>query len=127
MTSDITQKLQELIRHVVSEVTDLGGYPTTLRLHKYLYLIDLEHWRRHGRTLTRLNWDFHHYGPYAPALAEVGRTMALDLDTEEFTTASGHDGRLFTVPFHSAELTSYSYAQKMMIDGLLQIWADQDT
>lgn len=121
------QNLKKLIPYLLSEVADLGGYTTTLRLHKFLYLIDLEHWRRYGRTLTGLAWQFHHYGPYAPVLARVGRELGLDVETEEFSTADAHTGTLFSAPYYSGNLEGLSFAQKAMIDGLLRIWADQET
>ncbi len=119
--------LKELILYLLSQVDDLGGYTTTLRLHKFLYLIDLEHWRRHGRTLTGVAWQFHHYGPYAPALARVGQDLGLDVETEEFSTAEGHTGTLLSAPYYRGDLEGFGFAQKALIDGLLRIWADQDT
>ncbi len=38
------------------------------RLHKILYLIDVEAKRHLGKTITGLKWVFHHYGPYSPEL-----------------------------------------------------------
>ena|SRR5664280_2675757 len=52
----------------------LGEVPHT-RLHKLVYLIDLEYYRRYGRTLTGAPWVRHNYGPMTkallPALAEM--------------------------------------------------------
>jgi len=121
------QKLKELVLYIVDQVADLDGYTTTIRLVKYIYLIDLEHYRRYGKKLTDLRWFYHHYGPYAFALPKIGRSIGFDLRQEEFETQSGKKGRVFRVrePQDLPEGLSFSVAS--MINGLLQIWANQDT
>ncbi len=46
---------------------ECGEIPNT-RLHKVIYLIDLEHHRRYGRTFTGAPWVRHNYGPMTKAL-----------------------------------------------------------
>lgn len=53
----------------------LGEIPNT-RLHKVVYLIDLEHHRRYGRTLTGAPWVRHNYGPMTKALLPALDKMA---------------------------------------------------
>ncbi|MHB8397931.1 MAG: Panacea domain-containing protein [Candidatus Limnocylindrales bacterium] len=53
----------------------LGEVPTT-RLHKVVYLIDLEHHRRYGRSLTGAPWVRHNYGPMTKALLPALDEMA---------------------------------------------------
>lgn len=42
--------------------------PMKTRLVKLLYLTELEYFRRTGRRLTSIDWQFYHFGPYATAL-----------------------------------------------------------
>ena len=42
--------------------------PMKTRLIKLLYLTELEYYRRTGKRLTSLAWQFYHFGPYAAAL-----------------------------------------------------------
>jgi uncharacterized phage-associated protein len=44
--------------------------PLKTRLVKLLYLAEIEYFRRTGKRLTNLDWKFHHFGPYAFALAD---------------------------------------------------------
>ncbi len=53
----------------------LGEVPST-RLHKIVYLIDLEYFRRYGRTLTGAPWVRHNYGPMTKALLPALADMA---------------------------------------------------
>jgi hypothetical protein len=121
------QQLGQLILYLVHKVADLGGYTTTIRLVKFLYLIDLEHQRRLGRTLTGLQWKYHLYGPYAFELPSVGRRLGFDLEHEEFVNARGHKGTLLRVSTLQSFPPSLSYSVQVIVDGLLKVWGDQDT
>jgi hypothetical protein len=123
---DIAQ-LSKLILYIVHQVGDLGGYVTTIRLVKFLYLIDLEHYRRYGRILTGLNWQFHLYGPYAFELPEIGRRLGFNLEREEFVTAIGRHGTIFRVPEPQDFPTSLSFGAETVVNGILKVWADQET
>jgi hypothetical protein len=50
---------------MVSQVVKRGGYVTKTKLLKLLYLLDVEYYRLHRRTLTGFNWKFLHLGPWA--------------------------------------------------------------
>jgi Protein of unknown function (DUF4065) len=52
----------------------LGEVPHT-RLQKLVYLIDLEFFLRHGRTLTGAPWVRHKYGPMTKAFLPAMRDM----------------------------------------------------
>lgn len=121
------KEIGELILYVVQQVVDSGGYTTTIRLVKFLYLIDLEHYRRFGKTLTDMKWIFYHYGPYALVLPEIGRSLGFYLEKEEFETKKGYKGRYFRIPEPQQTPGFLSYSEDSIINGLLQIWADQET
>jgi hypothetical protein len=122
-----TQNLGQLILYVVSQADELGGYTTTIRLHKFLYLIDLEHQRRLGRTLTGLEWTFYHYGPYATTLARVGERLGYDLEREEFVSSTGAEGRLFRVHEPQDFPEGLGFVAEALVNDILSVWADQNT
>jgi len=119
--------LTMLVHYVIDTVNDLGGYTTTLRLQKFLYLIDLEHYRRRRALLTGLTWRFHHYGPYAPELGDVGARLGLSVEEEPFESESGRTGRVFHAVSEPATPYGLSFSDKALVDGLLGIWANEDT
>jgi len=119
--------LGQLILYVIDKVNDLGGYTNTIRLVKLLYLIDLEHQRRHGKTLTGLDWVFHRYGPYASELPRLTESLGFLLGQEEFITSGGHRGRLYSTHEPQGPLPGIRFGTQVMVDLILKIWADQDT
>ena len=121
------KELGQLLLYIVYQVADLGGYTTTIRLVKFLYLIDLEHYRRYEKTLTGLKWFFHLYGPYAFALPEICRRFGFDLEQEELEIQRGKTGRVFRVHEPQNPPKEMSFSVESMVNGLLQIWADQET
>ncbi|MFI5040449.1 MAG: Panacea domain-containing protein [Acidimicrobiales bacterium] len=72
----------------------LGEVPNT-RLHKIVYLIDLEYFRRYGRTLTGAPWVRHNYGPMTKALLPALADMAgHELNQRAKTTLSDRTVKL---------------------------------
>ncbi len=122
-----TKQLGKLILYIVSQVEELGGFTTSIRLVKFLYLIDLEHQRRFGRTLTGLEWVYHLYGPYAFELPEIGARLGFDLQREEFVSARGYQGTLLHVAEPHDFPPGLSYGVEVVVNGLLRVWADQET
>ncbi len=91
--------LSRLVQAVVSRARERGGYVTKTKLAKYLYLLDIAHYRRTGTILTGFPWRFHLYGPWTEDferlyanLIETGRievSASLKPDVEaEFVSSS---------------------------------------
>ena len=120
-------RLGQLILYIVDHVKDLGGFTTTTRLAKFIYLIDLEHQRRHGKTMTGLDWVFHNYGPWSFELPDICGRMGYQLGQEEFVSRLGWRGRLLEVPYQQEFPDGLTYSIEVMINGLLKIWADRET
>ncbi len=57
--------LLRVIKAILTRARERDGYVTKTKLLKYLYLFDLEHYRRFGNTFTGFTWTFHLYGPWA--------------------------------------------------------------
>lgn len=79
-----------LVNYIVQRVWEREGSLGKTKLVKLLYLIDVEYYRRFGRTLTGWRWRFYHYGPYAAEVESVLRGSAARLDEESAQTAQGH-------------------------------------
>ena len=60
--------LKPLIAYLIDQVRDQEGTLNKTALVKLVYLVEVEYWRRHGRSVTGLEWRFHHYGPYSAEL-----------------------------------------------------------
>lgn len=116
----------QLILYIIYQVDDLGGYTITIRLVKFLYLIDLEHYRCYGKTLTGLDWIYHNYGPYAFALPQIGQRLGFDLEREEFSMG-GKKGTLLHTSHPYSTLKDSSFVVESTIQRILEVWADQDT
>jgi len=118
--------VRKLLLYIVDQFQDMGAQVSTIRLVKMLYLIDLEYYSRHGKTLTGLNWVFHYYGPYFFEVGDILRSASIDLDAREVTTISG---RGFT--FKSLEEQDISkdvdFTTEQQINKILKKWALEDT
>jgi hypothetical protein len=117
----------QLILYVIYRAEELGGYTTTIRLVKFLYLIDLEHQRRRNRILTGLEWVYHLHGPYAFEIPEVGAGLGFDLTREEFINASGHSGSLLRARQPQEFPSTLNYSANVLVNGLLDVWANVET
>ena len=119
--------LERLILYVVDQVQDQGGTVSLIKLTKILYLIDVQHYRRYGHTLTGLEWIFHKHGPWAFTLPGVLKRVDIDLGEEEFVTARGYKGRSFSVatPQDISELVGF--AVKALVDKVIKAWALEAT
>jgi hypothetical protein len=121
------RQLGQLILYIIYRAEELDGYTTTIRLVKFLYLIDLEHQRRYDHILTGLDWVYHFYGPYAFEIPEIGASLGFDLQREEFVSAGGHSGNLL----HAWEPQDFpaelDYGLEVLVNGLLDVWANVET
>jgi hypothetical protein len=122
-----TRQLDQLVLYIVYRAEEVGGYTTPIRLVKFLYLIDLEHQRRYGRTLTGLQWEYYLYGPYAFELPTIGTRLGFDLQREDFVNVKGHQGTLLRVPDPQDLPAGLSFGVETLVNGILRVWADQET
>jgi len=119
--------LERLILYVVQCLRDLEAFPSRTRILKIIYLIDVEYYRRHRRTLTGEKWIFYHYGPYLMHYPQVLERLALDLEETEDTTTRGHSVYSYQargdqdiediVPHHS---------DHVIIDTIIKRWGLED-
>jgi hypothetical protein len=121
--------VKSLIQVIVSQVVKRGGYVTKTKLLKLLYLLDVEYYRVHRRTLTGFNWKFLHLGPWArefdPLVEELIRSHEL------FETASSKQD-YETKFYRPAELFEAdgvfaSHADEELLHSIVSMWAEAST
>jgi hypothetical protein len=118
--------LSQLILYVVDQANDRDDTVTTIRLVKFLYLIDLEYYRIKRKTLTGFNWIFHLHGPYAFEFIQIGEKIGYSLGREEFESGS-KKGVIFTVDQPVLKPVWLGYTEESIIDRILEVWAGVDT
>ena len=120
------KNLDNLLSYIVFQVEDLGGFTTTIRLVKFLYLIDIEYFRRYQKLLTGLDWIYYHFGPYAFELPKIGRRMGYKLEREEFQSGR-KTGILFHAKYPQDNLKDFRHNEENLVLKILKVWAEQDT
>lgn len=121
--------VQNLVPAVVAYVTETGGYVTKTKLLKLLYLVDVEFFRLHRRTLTGFNWKFFHLGPWTaefdPLIEGLTTSGVLlerpaskpDYETKFYQVEEQKDlGKLFA-----------SANDEFLVKGILKTWAQSPT
>ena len=118
--------VRRLLLYIVDQLQDMEAQISTIRLVKLLYLIDLEYYARHEKTLTGISWHYYHYGPYFFEIGDILRSASIDLDATEVATASG---RGYT--YRSLEDQDISrfvdFATEQQINRIIKRWALEDT
>ena len=66
------QHLEDAITFLISRAPKVL---TRTALLKLLYFADLRSYELHGRPITALNWVWHFYGPFAPAVYDALNSM----------------------------------------------------
>jgi len=119
---------ERLILYVVQGIQDEGGYPSRTKVLKILYLIDLECFRRHRRTLTGWRWVFHYYGPYAFEYRGLLERLGLgDLQETEVSLADGRRVyRYATTSDRSLDGVVDTGRDADLIDRIIERWALED-
>ncbi len=118
--------VRNLLLYITDQLHDLEGQISTIRLVKILYLIDLEYYNNHGKTLTEIDWVYYHFGPYFFELGDILRSASIDLDAREFVTERG---RGFT--YHTNEEQEMpkglEFHVESSINRIIKRWALEDT
>lgn len=123
MNQELTRRL---LLYIVDQLQDMEAPISTIRLIKFLYLIDLEHYNQRYQTLTGIDWVKYKYGPYFFEWPSVVRSTGLDLESEEVITEHGRGVTFRTVEEQDISDT-VSFSVQVMIDRILKQWADEDT
>jgi len=81
---------------VVYLLSNLGNYPTRTKLVKLLYLADLQHSKKYGRTLTGVTYYSYFYGPYSDQIAKSIKKLK-DSDIIQEDSGVGVEGQEYYV------------------------------
>jgi hypothetical protein len=60
----MNSEASEIALAILSRVQEKHVFVNKTKLLKLLYLVDIEHYRRFGKTLTEFDWKFYLYGPW---------------------------------------------------------------
>lgn len=71
-----TRALEDAITLVAGQADAQGVRLTRTKLVKLLYFVDLAAWKRFGRTVTGVEWVWHHYGPYSGVIISACERMS---------------------------------------------------
>lgn len=118
---------ERLILYVIQRIRDEGAFVSRTRLLKIIYLIDVEYFRRHRKTLTGWEWVFHYYGPYVHNYPEILDRLSLShlSETEELTEEGR---RIYGYEVEEDQDISdlIPFADHVMIDDIIKRWALED-
>ncbi|MCL5957820.1 MAG: Panacea domain-containing protein [Chloroflexi bacterium] len=118
--------VSDLIRYILLRVREEEGNLGKTKLIKLLYLVDVEYYRRYEKTLTGLQWRFHHYGPYAAELEPLLKRLP-DLEEDEVTTSKGHRAKTYTTSTNLDQLEEkIDFSVRAHVDTIIKQWALDD-
>ncbi len=123
--------MKPLINYIVDQVNEREGVVGKTALVKLVYLVDVEHYRRHGKVVTGLKWRFHHYGPYAVELETNINSLGGVIDEDRFTGMIGDrlvSGYRYVRAGDWKEIESafnpqYGASVKWSVDQVVERWA----
>jgi len=118
--------VRKLLLYIVDQLQDMEAQVSTIRLVKLLYLIDLEYFIKHKKTLTEINWVFYHYGPYFFEVGDVLRSASIDLEAREVMTQRGK-GYTYRVIDTQDISKLVDFTTEQQINRIIKQWALEDT
>ncbi len=96
-----------------------------VRLMKFLYLLDVEHYRYYGETCTGLEWVFYKYGPFAFELESF--LAEIKIKNEEIPLEKGKTLKKLNYDFDlQDEVTKPPFRCKGILDNLFKEWGSAD-
>jgi len=124
------KELAVLTTYIIMQVQERGGRPIKTQLMKLLYLMDVEFYRRHSRTVTQLSWKYYHHGPYAVEADRILGNLP-DIEESEFISHAGRKGYAYTSQSDIDEgeralISMFGYPVKQVLDRVLDRWALED-
>ena len=97
--------------------------PAKTRLIKLLHLIEIEHYKHIQKRLTDLQWQFYHYGPYAPEIEHI--LGSPDIEEITFTLRDGRKGSHYDFTDDEGQ-TKFPSELKRLIDYIVKDWGEID-
>jgi len=118
------RKLEALVRFIVARRG--RKWIGRIELVKLVFLMDYECFRRHGSTLTRLEYVQHPLGPLAWEIVATAQEMP-DVAERSFTTLKGHRAYSYYLTDHPAAeaLDGLSEAERRVAEHVFAEWGDE--
>src|ERR1700734_3918818 len=114
--------IADLIAAVSSSIHECGGAPTKTKVLKVLYLLDIDEYRRHKKTLTGFEWIFYLFGPWA-ATYDAALSSAEAANRIRIVQPQASDeGATFINPIEHLPLTSVfpSFIQELRAKRIIE-------
>lgn len=122
------QGTEAIIKYIVWWLQDGEWSISKTKIVKLLYLVDVEHFRSYGDTVTGFTWKYHYYGPYTSEVEDVFRRLSVDLPQDEVRTAKGYKAFVF----RSSEEAEYEFNEQVsqrvrnIVERILRRWAPEE-
>lgn len=118
-TSLIQDIAYSIMLHAEHDQLPIG----TTKLVKLFYLIDVEYFKYHQKTLTGVPWIFYHYGPFANELIDaVQNTDGIEPTQEEFGDYKSFKSYRIT-RYQKDPLSSLHYSIRGIVTSVYKAWA----
>ncbi len=118
--------LSNLILSIVSYVIDRGGYVTKTKLIKFLYLIDVEYYRKNRIKLTDFDWIFYKFGPYTNQFEDVYSNLSRGDINIERKVGNEYDADIISTPIkYDLNEVVTDPSTSLMIKKILNRWAKE--
>lgn len=118
---------ERLVPYVIQGIEDDGGSPCRTRVLKIIYLIDVDYYRRHRRTLTAWHWLYYYFGPYAFEYPRVLEDLSISLiDEQEGETDNGNRFYMYHVADDQELYDILSPGDQVVIDETISRWSLED-
>ena len=118
-------KVKDLVKSILYFVVKRKeGYVTKTKLLKYLYLIDIEHYRIYGKTFTGFNWKFYKYGPWTKEFEKLYN----ELVQSKGVRVNQKNETQFLNPAEDIELGEIldNVDEKLKVEKILARWSDEE-
>lgn len=117
-----------LVAYIVDVVRDdTGSEPLFTKVVKLVYLIDVEYYRSFGRTLSGLQWRFHHYGPWDEAIYSTLQPRLRGIEPREVITPKGKGTTWRVVNAPDPDELFVRAADQSVVDRVLSRWGEMET
>ena len=114
--------VESLLTYITEQLINLEAPCSTIRLIKYLYLIDIEYYKKHKRTLTEIEWVRYKFGPYFFAMPTIMKS-SLGFEYVEKPTENGFS-RTFRPTKHHDISKVVDFSTEKMIQKIIEKWAN---
>lgn len=119
-----TEIVENLVSYLAEQLGNLSAPCSTIRLVKYLYLLDIEYYRKNKRILTNIDWVRYKYGPYFFAMPDVMRS-SVGIEVAEFPTENGFSRSIRSIK-HVEISKVIDFPTEQLIQSILKKWAHED-